>query len=140
MPGQTVAAIGLTGNGKSTFCNRLQGSEVFAESDGTDGETLTTECRNGTFTVGKDSMALRVIDTPGLGDRDNRDSDHIKKMIDTFRSHKFVNVFLIAINYQSPRIDSNTKRLIQLLPAMLPVCSFIIENFFNQCCIIYYTG
>ena len=121
---KTVAVVGLTGNGKSALCNRLHGSEVFAESDGADSETLATECRNGTFSVGQDSMALRVIDTPGLGDRDNRDSQHIKKMIDTFRCHKFVNVFLIVINYQRPNIDSNTKRLIQLLSAMLQVIDF----------------
>jgi predicted GTPase len=39
-----------------------------------------------------------TLDTPGLGDTEQRDPQHIAEMIDYLKGIKYVNAFLIAFN------------------------------------------
>jgi hypothetical protein len=46
-----------------------------------------------------------LIDTPGLGDTDNRDSEHISEMVKILKEQKKINAFILCFNIQEPRFD-----------------------------------
>ena len=122
MSNKVVAVLGATGNGKSTLCNRLLGSQDFTQGR----EIIKPESRAGNFKIGQYSMPVVIIDTPGFAD----DSDS-KTTMDKFRFHKFVNVFLIAFNYENPLMNSNAKRAIKFLCSLSPVCNTLFFYFFK---------
>jgi predicted GTPase len=46
-----------------------------------------------------------LIDTPGLGDSEGRDGEHIASMVAELKKVGSVNTFLIVLNGQNPRFD-----------------------------------
>jgi predicted GTPase len=36
---------------------------------------------------------LKIVDTPGLQDSENKDTEHVKDMVDTIKGLKYVNQF-----------------------------------------------
>jgi len=48
---------------------------------------------------------LIVIDTPGIGDTENRDTYHIANIVSRLKNIGFVNTFLIVINSENSRIS-----------------------------------
>lgn len=46
-----------------------------------------------------------IIDTPGLGDSDRRDTNHITNMAKSIKAIGYVHTFLIVINSENPRFD-----------------------------------
>jgi len=53
-------------------------------------------------------MKVIVIDTPGLGDTDNRDTAHLAKMVISFKTIGWTNTFLIVLNSGDNKIDEKT--------------------------------
>jgi predicted GTPase len=39
-----------------------------------------------------------LLDTPGLGDSEGRDGQHIAEMVEKLKERKYVNAFLIVFN------------------------------------------
>lgn len=46
-----------------------------------------------------------MIDTPGLGDSKNRDTEHIAKLVCGMKVIGYVNAFMIVLNSEEPRLS-----------------------------------
>lgn len=46
-----------------------------------------------------------MIDTPGIGDSEGRDTDHIANMVYSLKTVGFVNTFLIVLNSEDLRFN-----------------------------------
>ena len=55
-----------------------------------------------------------VIDTPGIGDAQNRDSGHISQMVQSLKEIGYIHSFVIVLNSQSPRFDEQLKGALKL--------------------------
>ena len=53
----------------------------------------------------RDNEEVIVVDTPGLGDTEGRDAQHIEGMVRSFKAIGFVNTFLLVVNSQEPRFS-----------------------------------
>jgi predicted GTPase len=99
--GQTkvLCLLGGTGVGKSSLGNTLScnkksfktSADLKSETDDTKGIVTTIEHN------GKRHQTL-IIDTPGYGDTEGRDSIHTAKMILSLKSIKTVNAFIVCLN------------------------------------------
>ena len=72
-----------------------------------------------------------IIDTPGYGDSEGRDSVHTAKMILTLNSLKTVNAFIVCLN-SSEKIDVNKQNYLKLLSQI-----FGGEKFFKHVLICF---
>ena len=59
-----------------------------------------------------------VADTPGIGDSEGRDTEHIANMVNILKTIGFVNTFLIVINSEEPRLNESLKQTIKLFISM----------------------
>jgi predicted GTPase len=73
-----------------------------------------------------------IIDTPGYGDSEGRDSVHTAKMILTLNSLKTVNAFIVCLNFSETRIDVNMQNYLKLLSQI-----FGGEKFYNHVLICF---
>jgi predicted GTPase len=73
--------IGLTGHGKSSTANSISGLEKFTVSAGTESETSSITGLLARWQGKKEEDPIIVIDTPGLGDSKNRDTEHIANLV-----------------------------------------------------------
>lgn len=74
---RVVCMIGLTGHGKSSTANSLSGQDKFTVLAGTESETIQITGLLSKWQGKKEEDPLIVIDTPGLGDSKNRDTEHL---------------------------------------------------------------
>ena len=112
-----IVVIGEAGNGKSTLCNTLIGkNNVFKESNEPECETKITSGEYGTF----DNFKTFIIDTPGVGDPDHSDSEHLTKMIQYVKKNPKVSVIILVFDGISPRFTSNERRILELFYSMAP--------------------
>jgi GTPase Era involved in 16S rRNA processing len=74
----TVAALGKTGDGKSTLLNTLFGKEEFRTSSEDGRVTLETVTEHGYWRGNKDQK-LTCIDTPGLVDKINQTDKNMEQ-------------------------------------------------------------
>ena len=117
---KVVLIIGKTGVGKSTLCNKLVSTDQFPTSQGTDSCTREIRVQDG-FYLGDKELPITLIDTVGFGDK-AQDSDStettalIRKLKQDF-SH--VNLFVIVLNGNDPRIDKSQKEMLDLFAAVL---------------------
>lgn len=89
--------IGSTGSGKSSLLNTLCGKiNEFKVSAKEESETLETSCKLLQFR--ESDVKVNFIDTPGLADSKGRDPKHISEIVDTLKSLKSVDAFLIVLN------------------------------------------
>ena len=72
-----------------------------------------------------------VIDTPGIGDSEGRDTDHITDMVATLRRIGYVHCFLIVINSEDPRFNEQLQSTLKLFKCMLG------EDFFKNAMICF---
>ncbi len=74
-----VIVIGATGVGKSTVCNVLSGDtsrKMYPESAGIKPETFKTTVQEAYWFGEESNGKFLLIDTPGLGDPQNKDFDN----------------------------------------------------------------
>ena len=129
---KVVLFIGKTGVGKSTLCNTLVKTDLFQTSSGTDSCTKEVRVKDG-FYMGDKTKPITLIDTVGFGDT-AEDSDSketaalIKKLKKDF-SH--VNLFVIVLNGNEPRIDKSQKDMLDLFAAVFT------EKFWEHVLIVF---
>jgi predicted GTPase len=76
-----LVMIGSTGTGKSASCNSLCGStDKYPASAKASSMTFETAIHQVKW-FGHDEEEFLLVDTPGLGDTDNRDAQHIENMV-----------------------------------------------------------
>lgn len=61
-----------------------------------------------------------VIDTPGVGDPNNSDAEHLIKMIKYIKDDPKVSVIILVFNSAHPRFGVNQRRLLELFYSLAP--------------------
>jgi predicted GTPase len=109
--------IGVTGHGKSSTCNSICGGNRFKAASTSQS---VTEKVSGVLVrwEGKpDGEPLIVIDCPGFGDSQGRDTEHIADIVYKLRVIHYVHSFLIVIN-SDERYNQQLQSTITLLSQM----------------------
>ena len=115
----TVVVFGHVGNGKSTLCNTLIGDNTgasFRESPNPEEETIETIGKSGSF----DGVLVCAIDTPGYGGGEGNTAKHIVNMANFIIHNTEVQVFILVLNYQAPKLDEDLRNFFQLITGMYP--------------------
>ena len=108
-----IVLLGESGSGKSSVGNCLLGlasDESFEESGGT--QSCTLECKEVVGTWITNTKLCSIIDTPGMNDSDNKDTDHMRSIVKFLKDTSYVNVFLLVRNGRSPRMSHSFKRML----------------------------
>ena len=124
----SFVVFGITGAGKSTFCNTALNQNVFIENDGTDSETTVTRGEYGLF----NNRQVYVVDTPGLQDSEGRDQQHLNQMIDFIKQQPIIQAFVFVIDFTHIRIDQSVIKLFQLIEQMYPA-----KKWYNHIAIVW---
>ena len=107
-----LLVVGKTGSGKSSLCNVLSGysfnADLFEVSAESRSCTQKTNFRN-VFFNGDRMKPISIIDTIGFDDP-NKDTDAtiISDLVVKLKNNcDYVNLFLITVNGQDPRLDGS---------------------------------
>ena len=128
--------IGKTGTGKSTLCNVLTGNDpkakIFPVSSAAESCTQATKFANVWFN-GDKSKHISLIDTIGFDDATkNDDAAIIAELVGKLRDDcDHVNLFVIAVNGQSPRLDGSLLTMIRIFEGMFS------KDFWKQVIIVF---
>ena len=136
IPVKTLLIIGKTGTGKSALCNRISGQKFNSDIFPVSGEA--TSCTQSTalgliqFNGDKEKM-IGLIDTIGFDDPNNdTDVKIITELVGKLKNNcSYVNLFGIAVNGQSPRLDGSLVAMIRIIEEMFG------EDFWKQCVLIF---
>ncbi len=90
--------IGATGSGKSQTCNTISGENYFQASAGMTSHTYETKGMLTHWFGDKQLEKIFVLDTPGLGDSEGRDTKHIAEMICAIQQIEYIHSFVITMN------------------------------------------
>lgn len=93
-----ICFIGVTGQGKSSTANSVCGAELFKASAGTASLTCKFDVVLTRWLDKQATDAFIAIDTPGIGDSGNRDTEHIALMVNGLKEIGYVNCFAIVLN------------------------------------------
>ena len=110
---KSVVLLGESGTGKSSIGNCLLGldsTEGFKVSRGTNSCTKETRELPGCWVTNQKECA--IIDTPGLNDSDNEDTEHIRRIVEFLRRREQVNSFLVVRNGHNPRMNHSFKSML----------------------------
>ena len=111
--------IGVTGHGKSSTANSICGDpNKFKVSEAIRSETNAVKGIVTTWEGKPDTEKIIVVDTPGIGDSEGRDTEHIANMVTSLKKIGFVTTFLIVINSEEPRFNELLKQTIKLFISM----------------------
>ena len=108
-----VVLLGESGVGKSSVGNRLLGlnsSEGFIVSRETDSCTKKTSKRSSLWITNGTQCA--IIDTPGLNDSNNEDTEHIRGIVEFLRHRGWVTSFLLVRSGHNPRMNHSFKSML----------------------------
>jgi len=108
-----VMVTGVTGAGKSTTLNSIFEKEVAKVGSGVDPQTMTID----TYML---NNALRLWDTPGLGDGKEKDKEHSKKLIDLLykdygNKNGFIDMVLVIIEGSNRDMGTTYKLLNEII-------------------------
>ena len=113
---KVICILGCTGVGKSSLANTLAGSQKYFKVSGdVKSETLNTSGVHVRIKHNDVEYPSLIIDTPGFGDSEGRDSKHTAEMICVLKAFKEVNAFIVCLNSADPRIDENKQGYLKLL-------------------------
>merc|ERR1711892_323878 len=115
--------IGKTGTGKSSLCNVITGhpmdSDIFPVSAEAVSCTQSTQFGwvNFNANVGR---PISLIDTIGFDDpKKDKDADIIGELVHQLKNNcDYVNLFMIAVNGQNPRLDGALMGMIRIFEGM----------------------
>lgn len=105
--------IGNTGHGKSATCNSLSNTKEFKSKSGLNSETYKIKAVITKSVIEEENTSLMVIDTPGMEDSENRDLEHLTKMIAFLNALGYIHTFVIAIR-DGCRLDRPLQDMIKL--------------------------
>ena len=131
-----LLVIGKTGTGKSTLCNIITGhehdAEIFQVSSDVESCTQSTKFANVLFNGGA-SFPISLIDTIGFDDATrNDDASIIAELVDKLNHQcDHVNLFMIAVNGQNPRLDGSLVTMIKIFEGMFT------KDFWKQVVVIF---
>eukprot|EP00347_Sterkiella_histriomuscorum_P019669 403340739 len=115
----SLCMIGVTGHGKSSTANTIAGhSNKFKVSASIKSETSETKGIVTNWFGDSRETPLILIDTPGLGDSEGRDTEHIANMVSGLKQIGFVHTFLVVINSEEPRFSEMIKNTLILFEQM----------------------
>lgn len=97
--------IGVTGHGKSSTANNIAGRNYFKISNSTVSETAAVKGLVTTWYNERVQSPVMIIDTPGIGDSEGRDTEHIANIVNGLKQIGYVHTFLIVINSEEPRFN-----------------------------------
>merc|ERR1712051_799031 len=131
-----ILVIGKTGTGKSSLCNVLCGADHDADLFPVSAEAMS--CTQGTvfcdafFNKDKE-WPFSLIDTIGFDDPDKDDDAKIiaELVLKLKNGCDFVNLFVIAVNGQSPRLDSSLVGMIKVFEGMFG------QDFWKQVVVLF---
>jgi predicted GTPase len=115
---KSVCFIGATGSGKSQSCNTICGKDYFEASANMNSHTYETKGILAHWFGDPNNDKIFVIDTPGLGDSQGRDTKHIANMVCAIQQIEYIHSFVITINSQNPRVDDNLKGMLRIFERM----------------------
>jgi len=129
MPSPRIVILGGTGVGKSSLANVLIGRDknyqnpdsygCFHVGAGTEAVTKATCAQAGSYLGNQGGPNVTIIDTPGFGDDIENEQITIDELIDVLKDEvKYVHVFVIAFNGESPRMTIALKSMISLFQKM----------------------
>merc|ERR1712037_1037625 len=118
-----ILVIGKTGTGKSSLCNVLVGADHDADLFPVSAEAMSCTQRTVFFDAffNKDKeWPFSLIDTIGFDDPDKDDDAGIIAELVLRLKHgcDFVNLFIIAVNGQNPRLDGSLLGMIRIFEGM----------------------
>ena len=128
--------IGKTGTGKSALCNVITGNAydapAFQVSSSASTCTQRTQFAEANFNNNKE-RPISIIDTIGFDDPDkNDDAEIIAELVDKLnKACDYVNLFVIAVNGQNPRLDGSLIAIIKIFEGMFT------EQFWKQVVIVF---
>ena len=136
LPVKTLLVIGKTGTGKSALCNRISGQKFDSDIFPVSGEAVscTQSTALGCINFNGDTEKLiGLIDTIGFDDPNNdTDIRIITELVGKLKNEcAYVNLFGIAVNGQSPRLDGSLVAMIRIFEEMFG------EHFWAQCVLIF---
>ena len=114
-----IVAFGEVGGGKSTLCNTLVGSHdgsAFKEATNSEAQTMKTVGNVGKF----GSWETFLIDTPGINDDNPLETNHLLDMAKYIRNNDEAQVFVLVLNFNSPRLGNRERQLFELVSSMYP--------------------
>jgi len=111
-----IVTLGMTGGGKSTLCNRLNGDESEFGDEGTaqtSGNGTSCTQSNSRHHVEIEGHSVTVVDTPGLGDSFGRDRQHSVKLCEFLRGCGGINAFVLVRNGAQVRFDKHFQNMLR---------------------------
>ncbi len=112
---KSICVLGVTGHGKSSLGNVICGENVFEANAAL---KSVTEKVQGMVTTWRDistHVPLICIDTPGFGDSEGRDSEHVEDIVSSLKTIGFVHTFIITWNCLENRFNEQLDSTIRLL-------------------------
>lgn len=123
----SVMVTGVTGSGKSTFCNFICAEEVFKTNDGFASVTTKT----GAITKSLLGKKVRLIDTPGFCDEFETNEEHMKELGQAiFLARNGINAVGFTIS-ASGRFTKNEAKTIQEMSKCKEIWPFTFVIFTN---------
>merc|ERR1711892_1486226 len=128
--------IGKTGTGKSSLCNVITGhdmdSDIFPVSAKAVSCTQSTQFANVNFNANV-GRPISLIDTIGFDDpKKDKDADIIGELVHQLKNNcDYVNLFMIAVNGQNPRLDGALMGMIRIFEGMFG------QEFWKQTVIVF---
>merc|ERR1712037_568728 len=131
-----ILVIGKTGTGKSSLCNVLVGADHDADLFPVSAEAMSCTQRtvfcDAFFNKDKE-WPFSLIDTIGFDDPDKDDDAGIIAELVLRLKHgcDFVNLFIIAVNGQNPRLDGSLLGMIKIFEGMFG------QDFWKQVVVLF---
>merc|ERR1711934_1117914 len=131
-----ILVIGKTGTGKSSLCNVLVGADHDADLFPVSAEAMSCTQRtifcDAFFNKDKE-WPFSLIDTIGFDDPDKDDDAKIIAELVLRLKHgcDFVNLFIIAVNGQNPRLDGSLLGMIKIFEGMFG------QDFWKQVVVLF---
>jgi len=105
-----IITLGMTGAGKSTLCNRLEGDESKRGNKGgcpTSNKSHSCTQSHSKIVVQSDEHRVMVVDTPGFGDSggEEKDREHSNRLCAYLKKCGGINSFVLVRNGTNVRFD-----------------------------------
>ena len=113
-----IVLLGPVGVGKSLLASALAGLQqtnpIFQVGDSAQAVTLEATCHRARWFGRSAEEELVLLDPPGVGDGDY-DAARLANVVRIIRDFRYVNVFLVVLNAEQPRIGSVLENLLRLM-------------------------